>query len=78
MREKYIKWLRGDAMREAINIYNHIDPEDVRKSYLAHIPHFGVEKTASLIALRCRNSISNFDLLITMKYKMRMTGKLES
>jgi integrase/recombinase XerD len=39
---EFMKWLRGDAMKEAIDIYNHIDPEDVRRSYLAHIPQLGV------------------------------------
>jgi integrase/recombinase XerD len=42
MPRDYIKWLRGDAIVEAIDIYNHIDPEDVRRSYLAHIPMLGV------------------------------------
>jgi len=42
MPRDYIKWLRGDAMNEAIDIYNHIDPEDVKRSYLAHIPMLGV------------------------------------
>lgn len=42
MSRDYVKWLRGDAMKEAIDIYYHIDPEDVRKSYLAHIPQLGV------------------------------------
>ena len=42
MPRDYMQWLRGDAMREAIDIYNHIDPKDVRKSYLAHVPQLGV------------------------------------
>jgi len=42
MPRDYIKWLRGDAMNEAIDIYNHIDLEDVKRSYLAHIPMLGV------------------------------------
>jgi len=37
-----VKWIRGDAMREAIDLYNHIDPEDVKRNYLACIPKFGV------------------------------------
>jgi integrase/recombinase XerD len=37
-----VKWIRGDAMREAIDLYNHIDPEDVKGNYLACIPKFGV------------------------------------
>jgi len=42
MQREYVKWLRGDVLREAIDIYNHIAPEDVRKSYLAHVPQLGV------------------------------------
>jgi integrase/recombinase XerD len=42
MQREFVKWLRGDAMKEAIDIYNHINPEDVRRSYLAHIPQLGV------------------------------------
>jgi integrase/recombinase XerD len=42
MPREYIKWLRGDALTDAMDIYNHIDPEDVRKSYLACIPKLGI------------------------------------
>lgn len=42
MSREFVKWLRGDAMKEAIDIYNHINPDDVRRSYLAHIPQFGI------------------------------------
>ena len=42
MPREFVKWLRGDAMREAIDIYNHINPEDVRRSYLARIPQLGI------------------------------------
>jgi len=42
MRREYVQWLRGDAIKEAVDIYYHIDPEDVRKSYLAYIPKLGV------------------------------------
>ncbi len=38
----YVQWLRGDAPREAIDIYNHIDPPDVKKAYLACIPQLGL------------------------------------
>lgn len=38
MNEEYIKWLRGDAFREAWQIYNHIDEESVRREYYACIP----------------------------------------
>ncbi len=42
MRREYIQFLRGDAIKEAIDIYFHINPEDVRREYLAHIPQLGV------------------------------------
>jgi hypothetical protein len=42
MEERYIAWLRGDAPRGAMGPYIHIAPEDVRKSYLAHVPRLGV------------------------------------
>ena len=42
MEERYIAWLRGDAPRGSMGPYIHIDPEDVRKSYLAHIPQLGI------------------------------------
>jgi integrase/recombinase XerD len=43
MPREYIKWLRGDALTDAMDIYNHIDPDDVRKSYLACIPKLGIQ-----------------------------------
>jgi integrase/recombinase XerD len=42
MEERYIAWLRGDAIRGAIGPYIHIDPEDVRRSYLTCIPRLGI------------------------------------
>ena len=42
MPREYVKELRGDARNEAIDIYHHIDREDLRKSYLACIPELGV------------------------------------
>lgn len=36
------KWLRGDAIKGAADIYFHIDPEDVRRSCLAHVPPLGI------------------------------------
>lgn len=35
-------WFIGDAINEAVDIYYHIDPEDVRKEYMNHIPQLGV------------------------------------
>ena len=42
MPRDYIKELRGDARREAIDIYNHIDKKELKESYLAHIPKLGL------------------------------------
>lgn len=42
MEERYIAWLRGDSPRGSMGPYVHIDPEDVRRSYLAHIPQLGI------------------------------------
>lgn len=38
MPRDYVKELRGDARREAIDIYNHIDMSELRTAYLATIP----------------------------------------
>lgn len=39
MDPQHIKWLRGDSLStEAWQIYNHIDPEEVREQYLKRIP----------------------------------------
>jgi integrase/recombinase XerD len=42
MQREYVQWLRGDAIREAVDIYYHLDPEDVRRAYLAYIPQLGI------------------------------------
>ena len=42
MPRKYIKELRGDAHKDAMDIYDHVDHEKLRKSYLAHIPQLGI------------------------------------
>jgi integrase/recombinase XerD len=42
MQREYVQWLRGDAIKEAVDIYYHISPDDVKRSYLAHIPQLGV------------------------------------
>jgi integrase/recombinase XerD len=39
---EFIKELRGDSRREAVDIYDHIDHGELRKAYLATIPRFGV------------------------------------
>ncbi len=42
MRREYVKELRGDRRSEAIDIYHHIDREELRKAYLAFVPKLGV------------------------------------
>jgi len=32
----------GDVRKEAIDIYDHIDKEELRESCLAHIPQLGI------------------------------------
>jgi len=42
MPREYVKELRGDKRREAIDIYHHIDGEELRRAYLACIPKLGI------------------------------------
>jgi integrase/recombinase XerD len=42
MSRAYVKELRGDKRREAIDIYHHIDREELRRAYLACIPKLGI------------------------------------
>ena len=42
MKREYVQWLRGDAIKEAVDIYFHVDPKDVQQAYLAAIPQLGV------------------------------------
>lgn len=42
MRREYVKELRGDRRGEAIDIYHHIDGEELREAYLAYVPKLGV------------------------------------
>jgi integrase/recombinase XerD len=42
MTREHVKWLRGDAAKETMDIYLHIDPHEVRASYRARIPQFGL------------------------------------
>lgn len=42
MDREFVKELRGDARKDAIDIYNHIDLEELRKAYLVCIPALGV------------------------------------
>ena len=42
MKREFIQELRGDRRRDAIDIYDHIDKEELREAYLAHIPQLGI------------------------------------
>lgn len=42
MKREFIKELRGDTRGDAIDIYDHIDREELREAYLAYIPTLGV------------------------------------
>lgn len=42
MPREFIKELRGDVRRESIDFYDHIDKDELKKSYLAHVPKFGI------------------------------------
>jgi len=42
MRREYVQWLRGDAIKEAVDIYFRVDPKDVQEAYLACIPQLGI------------------------------------
>ena len=42
MTREFIMELRGDRIHDAMDIYYHVDLDELRKSYLAHIPQLGV------------------------------------
>ncbi|MEM2760188.1 MAG: tyrosine-type recombinase/integrase [Nitrososphaerales archaeon] len=42
MPREFIQVLRGDKRRDAIDIYDHIDRDELRKAYLASIPQLGI------------------------------------
>ncbi len=42
MKREFIQELRGDRRRDAIDIYDHIDKEELRGAYLAYIPQLGI------------------------------------
>lgn len=42
MPREFIKMLRGDSKREAIDIYDHIEYEELRRKYIEYIPKLGV------------------------------------
>jgi integrase/recombinase XerD len=42
MPREFIQELRGDVRKEAIDVYDHIDFNELKESYLAHIPQLGI------------------------------------
>lgn len=42
MPRPFIQELRGDARNDSIDIYDHIDRSELKKSYLAHVPKFDI------------------------------------
>ena len=39
---EFLKELRGDSRSQAVDIYDHIDHDELRKAYLAAIPRLGL------------------------------------
>ncbi len=48
MPREFIQELRGDRRKEAIDIYDHIDIEELRRSYLECVPKFLNQKSISI------------------------------
>jgi integrase/recombinase XerD len=42
LKREFIQELRGDSRREAVDIYDYIDHDELRKAYLAAIPRLGI------------------------------------
>jgi len=42
MPREHVQELRGDVRQDAVDIYYHIDPDELRRSYLEHIPKLGI------------------------------------
>ncbi len=42
MPRTFIQELRGDSRKEAIDVYDHIELDEIKASYLRHIPQLGV------------------------------------
>lgn len=42
MPREFVKELRGDRRKEAMDIYDHIDRSELRRAYLAYIPKLGI------------------------------------
>jgi integrase/recombinase XerD len=43
MKREYLKELRGDARKEAVDIYDHIDKKELRRAYLEAVPLLGID-----------------------------------
>lgn len=43
LKREYLKELRGDVRKEAVDIYDHIDKKELRRAYLAAIPLLGTD-----------------------------------
>jgi integrase/recombinase XerD len=42
MDREFIKALRGDRRRDAIDIYDRIDRNELKRAYLAYVPQLGI------------------------------------
>jgi len=42
MERRLVQELRGDPISDAIDIYYHVDPDALRKAYLASMPKLGI------------------------------------
>ena len=42
MSREFLKELRGDSRGEAIDVYDHIDLDELRQAYLRTIPRLGI------------------------------------
>ena len=43
IKREFLKELRGDSRKEAVDIYDHIDKKELKRAYLAAIPMLGIE-----------------------------------
>lgn len=68
MSREFIKELRGDAIKDAIDIYDHIDPEELRAAYLRHIPQLVVYSTEVTGGKASSNTVQ---LQLTRPYRGR-------
>lgn len=42
IRREFLKELRGDTRKEAVDIYDHIDRKELKRAYVAHMPRLGI------------------------------------